>query len=107
MDKFPTSDTIADGKITVKVDVSHGTPKYWKEYSKYVHDEYHDELVAWERAYQAKIEEYEAKPWYKKIMSMPDTLSLEWHAPNNPELTLVGYYEWDTNIRHKNDSSNL
>lgn len=81
--------------------MAHETPKYWKQYEKYLAQKLEDDLIQYQVDLCATEDAWEARPWYKKIFTE------KWHffalnAPDKPRLqksSLVGYYNWDVNIR--------
>ena len=83
------------------------TPKYWKKYLEYLEAKYEKDLDQWEKDSIAKMEEYQARPWYQKIMQSEDDIKMynEWDKPEKSydcyKPTIVGYYNWDVNERKK------
>ncbi len=80
------------------------TPKYWKQYETYVslyNSKRTAEYLANEQALQ---DEYDALPWYKKLLTADP--SMDWARyiplmPNDKEPSILDYYHWDTHIRGK------
>lgn len=78
------------------------TPTHWKEYEAYVREtnrKRNDSYIAHEKALQ---DEYDALPWYKKLVAQDPSTDWARYIPIMPrdmEITITGYYHWDTHIR--------
>lgn len=82
------------------------TPKRWKEYLDSLEADYQKALKEWEKEAIEKTEEYEARPWYQKIMHSLEDIQM-WHEWEKPcrvhyEPSIVGYYNWDVKRKKKN-----
>lgn len=89
------------------IEFTSGTPKYWKQYLDYLEAQYKQDLVDWQIESVRLMDEYEARPWYLKILTSRDDIDMhnQWVKPEKRdrkyEPTVVDYYNWDVNIRGK------
>lgn len=82
------------------------TPKHWKKYLDSLEEDYQKALDKWAEEAVEEVEEYQARPWYQKIMHSEDDIKM-WHEWEKPcrsfyEPSIVGYYNWDVNRKKKN-----
>lgn len=82
---------------------SSDTPKYWKQYLKYINDknkQRSDSYIEFEASLQ---KEYDALPWYKKIFAQDPSQDIwgEWNFIIDKQPDILDYYWWDVNVRQK------
>jgi hypothetical protein len=83
------------------VRASHDTPEHWKEYLDYLDDRYKTMSEAWKLTCKDREAEIAALPWWKKIFvdELAFSAELQWLKPQKEKPSIVGYYNWDVNIK--------